>query len=557
LLLKTGCPPADGPPPDRRPFAALPPPFRHLSAACPIHPDDPDLDPAPVMNPSAPTPSPVGAREPASPRRPTRQRSPRPGLAAAAASLLLVGCASVALPPAPPVADSAPMAWQAPRPLADAAAAPVSAAQLRDWWQRFDDPLLPELVAAAQAASPALAGALTRIAGARATRAAAAGALIPAAGVGARATQSRQLPGAPTATTLDAGIQASWEMDLFGGLGAAADAAQARVAGAEAGWHAARAALAAETASIYLALRACEASTAQTALDVQSRAETARLTGLSADAGFIAPAEAALARAGAAQARSTLTAQRARCDQLVKALVEITALPEPALRQRLLAGTATLPSAPALLPAELPAQTLAQRPDVYSAGLDVLAAAGDVAAAAARQRPQITLAGNLIGLQLRSGGETVRGATWSLGPLQIAMPLLDSGALAAATAAARVAYDESLVAYQAQLRRAVRDVESALVALQASTERQADTREAAERFEESLRATAARQQGGLASLFELEDARRNAVSAQLALIELERERTEAWITLYRALGGGWEEGAPVPAPATGAVAAAR
>jgi outer membrane protein TolC len=70
---------------------------------------------------------------------------------------------------------------------------------------------------------------------------------------------------------------------------------------------------------------------------------------------------------------------------------------------------------------------------------------------------------------------------------------------------------------------------------------------AAKDFETSLRATQARQRGGLASLLELEVSRRNAVAAQSALIELQRERAVAWIGLYRALGGGWSEATPDPA----------
>ena len=95
----------------------------------------------------------------------------------------------------------------------------------------------------------------------------------------------------------------------------------------------------------------------------------------------------------------------------------------------------------------------------------------------------------------------------------------------------------------ASLRRAVREVEVHLVALRSTAEREGDATLAAQDFEASLRATQARQRGGLASLFDLETARRNAVAAQSALIDLKRERAAAWISLYRTLGGDFE---PVP-----------
>ena len=84
--------------------------------------------------------------------------------------------------------------------------------------------------------------------------------------------------------------------------------------------------------------------------------------------------------------------------------------------------------------------------------------------------------------------------------------------------------------------------------LQSAGQRQADAASAARDFEASLRATQARQQGGLASLFDLEAARRNALQAQSALIDLQREQAAAWIALYRALGGGWNAADPGPGP---------
>ncbi len=85
----------------------------------------------------------------------------------------------------------------------------------------------------------------------------------------------------------------------------------------------------------------------------------------------------------------------------------------------------------------------------------------------------------------------------------------------------------------------MREVEDALVQLQSTSARSLDARTAADGFAASFTATEARYRGGLASLFELEDARRSAVQAQSTLIELQRERVAAWIALYRALGGGW------------------
>ena len=450
----------------------------------------------------------------------------------AAMAALLSGCATAPAPlPTSPTPVTA--GWQAALPHGGATV------DLTQWWAQFKDPLLPDLIAAAQAASPTLALASARIERARAARVAAGAGLWPTVGAVGSASSGRSVPGQPTATSVSLGVQAAWEIDLFGAVTAGRDAAQARLQGAQAGWHDARVSLAAEVATSYTALRGCEAQIVQTRADAASRAETTRLTELSAQSGFTAPADAALVRASAAQARSQALSQQAACDTQIKSLVEVTDLPEVALRQRLAAGTAVLPQPVAITVTALPASLLAQRPDLAEAARNVVAAAGDESQSRARGLPQVSLSGSLAAAGLRSGGVTTTGSTWSFGPLLVSFPIFDGGSRAANTAAAKAGYDEAVAVYRAQVRRAVREVETALVALDASAERQRDAEAAARDFEASLVATQARQRGGLASLFDLEAARRNAVQAQSALIDLQRERASAWIALYRALGGGW------------------
>ena len=97
-------------------------------------------------------------------------------------------------------------------------------------------------------------------------------------------------------------------------------------------------------------------------------------------------------------------------------------------------------------------------------------------------------------------------------------------------------------------RQAVREVEEALVNLQSSAERSQHAAIAAEGYGASFTGTQARYQSGLASLVELEDARRTLLAAQSAVVNLQRDRRSAWVALYRALGGGWTSDSPVPAP---------
>jgi outer membrane protein, multidrug efflux system len=458
----------------------------------------------------------------------------------------LAGCAS--LTPEPPSAARPPVAdrWQAPLPHGG------QLADLQRWWQQFNDPLLAQLIESAQAASPTLADARSRIEQARAARVAGGAALGPTLDASASASRGRFDLNSPVGTSAQAGVQAAWELDLFGVARSGRDAAQARLEGAQADWHEARVSVAAEVGSAYLALRACEAQLEQTRLDSASRAETARLTELAARAGFQPPAAAALTRASAAQANALLTQQRASCDLAVKALVALTAQPEASLRERLAPGRAGIPSPAQITASAVPAEALQQRPDVFAAERELLAAGSDTALARAQRLPRIALSGNIGPARFESGGITTSGTVWSIGPVSVSLPLFDGGVRAANVDAAQARYDAAATRYAASLRGAVREVEEALVGLQSTAARADDARTAAEGFEQSFRATEARYKGGLASLFELEDARRTAVAAQQALIELQRERVAAWIALYRALGGGWtrDSGTAAEAPTT-------
>jgi NodT family efflux transporter outer membrane factor (OMF) lipoprotein len=450
------------------------------------------------------------------------------------AALALVACAT---PPDRTAIDRArtavPVAWNAPLPHGG------SRAELARWWEGFDDPQVPRLVGAADAASPNVAAAAARIETARAARAAAGAALLPALDGGLQASRGRQDLAIPAGTQVGASLGASWEIDVFGRNRAGRTAAEERLAGSEAQWHDARVAVAAETATTYVQLRGCEARLAQARLDAESRGETARLTGLATNAGFESRANAALARAGAAQAR-TLAAQQAQaCSELLKALVALTGIAEATLRIDLAPATARLPEPVAIGVEAVPAVALAQRPDVIAAAREVQASSADIGRAEADRLPRITLAGSVGRSRYESSGVSLEGTVWSIGPLSVTLPVFDAGARRAEAFAARARYDAAVAAYAGTLRGAVREVENALVALQTAIDREADARTAATDFEYAVRAVDSSVRSGLGSLFDLEDARRNALTAQNVLIDLRRDRSAAWIALYRALGGGW------------------
>jgi multidrug efflux system outer membrane protein len=223
----------------------------------------------------------------------------------------------------------------------------------------------------------------------------------------------------------------------------------------------------------------------------------------------------------------------------VKALVALTAIPEPELRKKLASNAAALPANLSLAIDTLPAQLLMQRPDVFSAERDVVAASADTGSALAQRYPRLTLAGSIGAAKVRSGDVSADLSIWSLGPLALSVPLFDGGRRAANVDAAQARYDEAVTNYRSAVRQAVREVEQALVALQSTGARSDDALTAVEGYRASFAAAEARYQGGLGSLIELEEVRRVRLASELALASLQRERVAAWIALYRAAGGGW------------------
>ena len=454
-----------------------------------------------------------------------------PLLATCCVAALLAACALATPPAVLPLTP--PPEWQAALPHDG------SLTNLSQWWQSLGDPLLVELVEAAQNAGPTIASAQSRVVQSRAVLVQAQAALLPALDATASAERGFTQPGVPVATTVQAGLQASWEIDLFGANRLGSGAAQARLESAQAQWHDARVSVAAEVASRYYAQRACEQHATIARMDAASRAQTSRLTALSTQAGFTAPATAALARAGAADSSSRATQQQALCALDTKALVALTDWPEPSLVQKLAAAPNDLAPAAGMAIASVPAQALAQRPDLFSAARDLAAAGADLGGAAAQQFPRLGLSGSIGATRYRAGALSEDLATWSIGPLSLSVPLFDAGRRAAGVDAARARYEEAAFLYRARARQAVREVEEALVNLQSTAARRDDAALADAGYRTWLAATEARYASGLASLMEFEETRRTALAAANALVGLRRERILAWIALYRAVGGGW------------------
>lgn len=414
---------------------------------------------------------------------------------------------------------------------------------LKNWWAQFHDPVLDQLLTDAQQDSPSLDIALANIRVARANVLSARAQGIPdLTSTGSINKSKGGGGGAFPASTIEVdsiSLDASWEVDLFGKVKAAKQAAKAQLEAKKMAWHDARLTLAAEVANNYVNYRACQASVAALKQALDSRAETARLTGISAKAGFTAPADLALAEAATRASESTLDGQQAECDGLVKALVALTNKPEASLRAQLAKGPQGLPQ-PAMFDVQaLPAQLLTRRPDLVIDERNLAEASANVGVAKAQLYPSLSLTGSIGYRRTNFNGTVTKTDSWSYGP-SLKLPIFDGGTLRADLAEARANFDSLLATYKQDVRNAVKEVEQAMVNLDSATRRAQSERASAAQYSQYFKAAEMNWKSGGLDLLALEDARRQKINAELNEITQQKNRVLQWIALYKAFGGDWQ-----------------
>lgn len=469
-----------------------------------------------------------------------------PRLLLAAPLLALLTACMTAPPAAAPAATAIPTAWRSPLPHGGSTLA------LNQWWQRFDDPQLARLVERAESHSPTLAQATARRRQADANATQARGALLPQLSASAQAQRGRNLNAVPgISTQSSAQFNASWEIDLFGGqrAAAAAENLQAQAAGTD--WHAARVSLAADVAQAYVQLRLAQAREESAELDTRFAEQIANWAREQQKAGLLSLSDAALLnteRAAAAASRSQWRAEAQIALQTLALLCGETAqalakeMAPPAIAGEGFDLRRSQPKAPGFDVSALPAQLLAQRPDVAAAHLRWLAALQQHRSVEAQRWPQLSL-GALAGeSRLRVGGGSSGASMWAIGP-SLSLPIFDGGQRKARAEGAEAAADEAAAILQQQWQNAVAEVEEALQRVAAGAEREREVDAVKREWEGIARRSFSQAQAGLQSGVQRNTTFRNALAAYDAVLSVRAEHALAWIRLYRSLGGGFEANA--------------
>lgn len=453
------------------------------------------------------------------------------------ACLALSACASTRS-----VDTRLPAAFEAPVP-----AVPAGAATLDTWWTAFNDPQLTALVDQALAASPDARTAAAKLREARATRAGALTNFFPQGnvrGAGSK-TDSKVIDGTAIAIpgfsnsgkseSYSANFDVTWEIDLFGRVFAARRAANAEMAAARLDYEASRASLAANVADSYFQARglAIQLEDAQATARIQR--ELLRIVQIRADRGIAATSDADRVAGDLSQADSQVAALEADLQAQRRTLLILVGRGiDPTASLPVDAQVGAVPEVPATIPGEL----LARRPDVRQAEAMLISALGRLDYAKLAFFPTFKLAPG-IGLQRSDQpgfSNTVQ--NWTIGG-NVTMPVLDIPRLLSELKSQDARTEQAAIAYEKAVQTAFGEAENSLVQL-AADRRRVELLDAGE--DRAERAYEASRKGYVAGVIDLQTTLNNeqawrSVRTQETAAQVQALRRA--VQTYKALGGGW------------------
>ena len=447
---------------------------------------------------------------------------------------------------------ASPAAWSVP------ALVESSTPDLSAWWETFNDATLTSLVRRATAGNLDVRTALSRIREARASARSARAPLRPSvdASGSARISGTARNDDFSGLTGVDAGlggttqsyslgVDASWELDLFGGIRSGVDAAQATADARTADLQDVLVSLTAEVALDYIDVRALQQRLAIAQSNVTLQQETLDLTRFRQQAGLGTDLEVQQALSNLASTRAQIAALDGQLAQMLHALSVLLGQ-QPSVLNAELAAPAPIPTAPIAVAVGVPADVLRRRPDVRSAERLFAAEWARTNVARADLYPSFRLAGS-IGLEsLSLTSLFVPGArAWSASP-SVSTRLFNRAQLRENLAIQNERQAQAAVTYEARVLDALRDVEDSLAALASEQARRDQLAAAADAAQQAAELSLQLYTAGLRDFREVLDAQRSLLSLQDSLASSGAAVSTELARLYKALGGGWSAERLVP-----------
>lgn len=452
-------------------------------------------------------------------------------------SLSLAGCISVGPDYQRPQLDLPQVTQQNPSP------------DLKNWWKGLKDPVLDQLIDESLTKNQDLLIAIARIDEAKATAGIAMANRFPTVDATLAASRSRtsensgKLPANanPIAKDYQFGLSAAYELDLFGKLSRADEAAKARLLASSANRGAVQLSLVSNVAQTYFSLRAFDAQLAYAETTLKSRQENLTLQRKRHAAGSIGDIELHVAESELAAGEINFSQAKQALRNVESALaVLLGRSPKQVMNPEIARGLTiqqlvrNLPSA-----AELPSDLLARRPDVAAAEQGLVAANADVGQAKAAYFPSLRLTTSL-GRESRVLEDLFSPASllWNVAS-SLVQPVFRAGAVGAVVDGAEARKRQALGQYVQTVQNAFRDVHDSLNNAASNAEIDASTQTRLTAVRETYRLSNLRYQSGYSAYVEVLNAQRDLMQAEIAAIDSQRAKLSSGVALYKAVGGGW------------------
>jgi len=431
-----------------------------------------------------------------------------------------------------------------------AAEATAKAQDLKAWWKGFADPVLDALLDEATRNNQDLALATARLAEARASLAQSHANLYPTVDLNAGATRKRSSenaasfsPGAePVSEDRQLGLTASYEFDFWGKYARADDAARARLLAQSASQGAVLTTLYANVAQSYFALRALDTQATLAERTLATRQENLRLQKRRFDAGVVGELDLRQAESEAASVLATLQQVRQSRSSAESALAVLVGRQPADIVRPVLARGADLSAlyAAQAVPANLSSDILTARPDIVSAEQNLIAAHADIGQARAAYFPKLSITAN-VGQQSKDMSTLFDPASlfWSvIGNLT--QPIFRAGAIDALVSAANARQEQAVAQYTQTVQNAFKDVHDAMNNVDAGRQIVESTTVRINALRETLRLAELRYKAGYTGYLDVLNAQRDLMQAESGLIDVQRNQLASVVSLYKALGGGWD-----------------
>jgi outer membrane protein, multidrug efflux system len=450
--------------------------------------------------------------------------------------------------PQPQVPDG----WAGPTPAARPEAT-ASEKALANWWTVFGDQTLSSLVERAVSSNLDLKLAEARIRQARAARGIVAADMGPTVNASGSFERS-QTPGSsittkslgttgPTSNQYRAGFDASWELDIFGGIRRGIEAADADLEAAVEDRRDVLVTLTAEVARNYLDLRAFQQRISTARQNLKSQERSAELTRQRFRGGFVSGLDVANAEALVATTAAEIPLlESAHLQTLYN--IGILLGREPGALLRELSPASEIPAAPPSVPLGVPSELIRRRPDIRRAEAQIHASTARIGVATADLFPRVSIFGS-GGFQAAETGTWFDAVSrfWSLGP-SLSWPVFDMGRIRGNIEQKKSLEEQSMLGYQKTILLALQEVENALIASAKEQEHRKALADAVVANQKAVKLATILYTEGQTDFLNVLQAQRSLYASEDALVQSSRNVSTNLVALYKALGGGWEPEAP-------------